>query len=223
MGLVDYIFPRRCLGCGRVGQYFCGDCRKKIRSITLNESICPVCEHPAIAGMTHPRCRTRYAPDGLTSFFHYDGAVREAVKVLKYRFVSDLAREFVALVDSSAFDGIPLSDSLVPIALHSSRLRYRGFNQAEVLGRFVSEKLHIPITVDILRRTRGTSPQAEIANRRQRLQNVEDIFTAHESAVRGRNVLLFDDVFTTGATIRSACKALKRVGAGSVWAITMAR
>lgn len=223
MGLVDYIFPRRCLGCGRVGQYFCADCRKSVQSVAPNESICPVCERSAMAGITHPRCRTKFSPDGLTSFFHYDGTVREAVKVLKYRFVSDLAREFVALVDSSAFDGIPLSDSLVPIALHSSRLRYRGFNQAEVLGRFVSEKLHIPIAVDILRRTRGTPPQAEIANRRQRLQNVEDIFTAHESVVRGRNILLFDDVFTTGATIRSACKTLKRVGAGSVWAITMAR
>lgn len=216
MKLFDIIFPRRCVNCGRVGKYFCDECRRTIRAIHPNESVCPMCEKPAVGGYTHPGCSTRYALDGLTSFFHYDGPIRKAVKDVKYRFVSDLIEEFVALVPDATFPRA----TLIPIPLHTSRFKYRGFNQAERLGVQLAKRLNVTIRTDILRRVRPTIPQVEMKKRKERLENMQNVFVANRPP---RNILLFDDVFTTGATMRAAANVLKRAGATFVWAVSMAR
>jgi ComF family protein len=189
-----------------------------MRPIADNERICPMCGRLAFEGVTHPRCRTRYSLDGLTSFFHYDGVVRKAVKAIKYRLVSDLAEEFISLTRIPTYrrdDRV-----LVPIPLHPARLRDRGFNQAEVLGNILAKRLNIPARTDILQRVKETEPQASIKKRADRLENMRNIFSCKN--VSG-NILLFDDVCTSGATMRSAAAVLKRAGATSVWAISMAR
>lgn len=222
MGILDFLFPKRCVGCGRVGSYFCESCRAKIRYVAVNESICPMCERPAIDGVTHPGCRTRYGLDGLTSFFRYDGPVRKAVKVLKYRLVSDVSAEFVGLVPASSLNDVPKADCSIPIPLHPTRLRSRGFNQAEVLGKSVAARLNIPVRTDILRRVKITTPQVSMKTRDARLGNMKNVFRAVKTIQNG-DIILFDDVFTTGATMRSAANTLKRKGAKRVWAVTMAR
>lgn len=227
------LFPRRCVSCGKVGRYFCQKCTVKIKFIT--RQICPVCEKAAIDGITHPRCKTRYTLDGLTAFFHYDGAVRRAVKLLKYRFVTDLAKEFIDLIPQTHFQFlIPASPAgrhnskfsiLLPIPLHPSRFRFRGFNQAEVLGRLVADKLSIPIKTDILKRVKKTIPQVEMKDREKRLENMDGVFAADKSTIKqfeNTAIILFDDVFTTGATLRAAANILKRAGAKHVWGIVMA-
>jgi len=216
MDILDLFFPKRCVGCGRLGKYFCDTCRKKMRPITDNERICPMCGRLAFEGVTHPYCRTRYGIDGLTSFFHYDGVGQKAIKAIKYRLVSDVAEEFMSFIKVPEFKYF----ILVPIPLHPKRFRERGFNQAEVLGTILAKKLHIPVQTDILRRTRATAPQAEISEKKKRLENMKNSFVSRE--ISG-NILLFDDVCTTGATLRNAAGALKRAGASHVWAITVAR
>ncbi|MBI4991014.1 ComF family protein [Candidatus Gottesmanbacteria bacterium] len=242
MNLLDFLFPRRCVGCGKIGNYFCKQCRSKIESIT--HPVCPVCGGPAIDGATHPRCQTRYSLDGLTSFFRYDGAIRKAVKAIKYRFVSDLAKEFISLIPNSRLSGIHdavfvhpsqtasgqlsinnyQSAILIPIPLHPSRLRFRGFNQAEVLGRLLAKRLNIPMKIGVLKRIRKTIPQVEMKDRKKRLKNMEDVFAAFPNILISQylNILLFDDVFTTGATLRAAANVLKRAGAKKVWGVVMA-
>lgn len=177
-----------------------------------------MCGRLAFGGVTHPNCRTRYGIDGLTSFFHYDGPVKKAVKAIKYRLISDLAEEFVSL--ATPFTLRTKSTILIPVPLHETRYRERGFNQAEVLGRVVAARLNIPVRTDILRRTRATQPQAEIKERKKRLDNMKNSF---ESKKISGNMLLFDDVCTTGATLRNAASALKRAGAQHIWAMTIAR
>ncbi|MCX6791485.1 MAG: ComF family protein [Candidatus Gottesmanbacteria bacterium] len=216
MNLLDFIFPKRCVGCGKIGKYFCAACRANIRVIKPNEPICPMCGRPALDGATHPICRTRYSLDGLTSFFHYDGPVRKAIKAIKYRLVSDLAEEFVNLVSVRDFDDC----ILIPIPLHPSRFRQRGFNQAEVLGSILAKRLNVAVRTDILRRVKETEPQVSIKKRADRLENMKNIFSCKN--ITG-NILLFDDVCTTGATMRSAATVLKRAGATCVWAVSMAR
>jgi len=198
-----------------------------MRIIQPNEPICPVCEKPAIGGYTHPRCQGRYTPDGLTSFFHYDGPVRKAIKVVKYRLVSDLAEEFVSRISADALREIPRRNNLIiiPIPLHPKRQRERGFNQAEVLGSMFAKRLNIPVRTDILRRIKETTAQVAMRRRDARLKNMEGVFgiSGKVDASRVGAVLLFDDVFTTGATMRSAANILKRHGIKFVWAVTMAR
>lgn len=232
MHILDVVFPKRCVGCGKIGKYFCARCALMIRIIRVNEAICPICEKPAVDGVTHPRCRTRYSMNGLTSFFRYEGAVREAVKAIKYRYVSDMAAEFISLIPESSLFSLaklvntkPLSPLLIPIPLHPTRLRFRGFNQAEELGKLLATRLTTPMRTDILRRTKETVPQVEMKDRRKRLKNMEDVFSSHNSQfiIRDSSILLFDDVFTTGATMRSAANVLKRAGVAFVWGVTMAR
>lgn len=231
MNILDLFFPKRCVGCGKIGTYFCAQCTSIIQIIEVQESICPVCERSAIDGRTHPRCQTRYGIDGLTSFFHYIGPIRNAIKLLKYSSVSDLAKEFVDLAPSLHFHEITKlrnngTTLLVPIPLHPSRLRERGFNQAEVLGRLVADRLKILMRRDILVRLKKTTPQVEVKDREHRLKNMDGMFGINKLTIRHINnttVFLFDDVFTTGATMRAAASVLKKAGAAKVWGITMAR
>lgn len=228
MNILDFIFPKHCVSCSRVGRYFCEQCRKQIRLVAQNEAICPVCGRLAIDGVTHPKCQTRYSLDGLTSFFHYDGPVRAAIKSLKYRHVSDLAAEFFSLISQSHLDYVTKrrsNDLLIPIPLHLYRHKERGYNQAEVLGKLIAYELHIPIRTDVLERIRQTEPQVAMKDRKTRLTNMQNVFGVQKivSDVHGKSVVLFDDVFTTGATMRSAANILKRAGVKRVWAVTMAR
>lgn len=193
---MDLLFPKRCVGCGRIGRYFCFDCRKTIRYI----------DHAA-----QP-----------IHFFHYEGIIQKAIKALKYRYVSDLASEFVSLIPPLT---IAEADMLIPIPLHSSRLRERGYNQAEVLGGLIAQKLDIPMRTDILKRVKKTTPQVEMKKRSERLKNMEGVFAIHNSSfmIHNSRILLFDDVYTTGATMQSAANVLKQKGASVVWTMTMAR
>lgn len=225
MNLLDFLFPRRCVSCGKIGRYFCRKCCLKIEFIT--RPICPVCGNPAIDGATHPRCKTRYSLDGLTSFFRYNGVIRKAVKAIKYRFVSDLAKEFISLISPSILSTINYQPStiLIPIPLHPSRLRFRGFNQAEVLGKLLAKRLNIPINTNILKRTRKTTPQVEMKDRKKRLKNMEGVFSIYKlptTNYQQTTIFLFDDVFTTGATLCAAANVLKRAGVKQVWGIVMA-
>jgi competence protein ComFC len=216
MNILDYIFPKRCVGCGRLGRYFCDTCRLSIRKIESNEAICPVCERLSLDGATHPRCRSRYAPDGLTSFFHYKGVIQKAIKSIKYRFVSDAAEEFVSLTPKVDFH----NHTLIPIPLHTMRVRERGFNQSEILGKLLAKRLNVAIRTDILQRIKYTVPQVEMNEKQKRLKNMNSVFSGGK--ISGK-IILFDDVFTTGATMRAAAGELKRHGVQFVWAVTMAR
>ena len=217
VNILDFLFPKRCVGCGTIRKYFCDECRVKIRVIADNEQICPMCGRLALDGITHPGCKTDYGLDGLTSFFHYDGPVQKAIKAIKYRYISDLASEFASLIPKFSFTK---PYTLIPIPLHPARFRQRGFNQAEELGTF----LRIPMRTDILRRTKATTPQVDMKHRKDRLKNMNGVCEIRSSAIiNNLSVLLFDDVFTTGATMRSAAVALKHAGATFVWAVTMAR
>ncbi len=224
MNLLDFVFPRRCINCGKIGKYFCDTCRLLIRPVADNERICPMCGRLALDGITHPGCKTRYSLDGLTSFFHYGGVVQKAVKAIKYRFVSDLAQEFISLIPNLPSPIYDLRSVLVPIPLHPTRLRFRGFNQAELLGSILAKRVNIPLQKNILKRTKYTVPQVEMKERKKRLENMEHVFSCSNLTMKQyNNIFLFDDVFTTGATLRSAANVLKRAGAHHVWGITMAR
>lgn len=222
LDILELLFPRRCVGCGGFGRYVCRVCAARLVPISGTDMLCPVCGRPAVGGRTHPVCRTKYAPDGLAAFFRYTGVMRRIVMAVKYRRVSALAKEFTALLSYEQLARMPSMDALMPVPLHIARERQRGFNQAEVLGRALAARLNMPVATAILRRVRETPPQVSMADRRQRLANMRHAFRASPEAA-GMCILLFDDVFTTGATMRSAAAELKRAGARSVWIVTVAR
>lgn len=231
MSLLDILFPRRCLGCGRIGEYFCNLCRKSILYIGANEQICPVCQKPAMDGATHPRCRGRHTPDGLTVFFRYQGVIRTAIKALKYRFVTDLAESLVACLPLTSHNMIDQGNTcsgqiLCPIPLHTSRLRHRGFNQSRILGQIFGHRFGIPVRNDVLAKVRPTAPQADLKYRPERVRNLKNVFTVNYpiAKISGKpTVLVFDDVYTTGTTFKEAARKLRQAGILRVWGIMLAR
>lgn len=228
--LFDIFFPKRCVGCGRLGRYICSFCTHSLVPILDTETMCPVCERPAFLGITHPRCKGRYTPDGLTSFYRYRTVAKLLVAKIKYRLVSDIVEEFIQTLPLTSYN--MLSDvvknhqdiSLIPIPLHWIKLRMRGFNQAEVLGIQLANCLGISHEIGVVKRIQYTQSQVSMKNRKDRLINMTHAFAVVKNMnLQGRSFILFDDVFTTGATIRAATKVLKSAGASFVWAVTMAR
>lgn len=227
--LLDLLFPRRCFGCGRWGAYFCSQC---LNYLSLNhEPICPVCEKNSIGGFTHPGCLRAQSLDGLTTIFVYKGLIKKAIKKLKYRFVSDLAGDLVELFlsfggeDKGFVSFCRKEPSLVPIPLHSRRKRWRGFNQAELLGEMIAANLEVDFLPDLLQRIRSTKPQTKL-NAEQRRENIQGAFSLNKNSkfeIHNSEFILFDDVWTSGATLKEAAKVLKRNGARKVWGLTLAR
>jgi len=218
--LLDFLFPRRCLGCGQWGQYFCKNCIKRLKQI--EKQICPVCQRPAINGKTHPRCQTKYSLDGLVSIFAYEGIIKQAIGKLKYKFITDLAEELIRL--TSKHMSYPKSSILIPVPLHSRRQRWRGFNQAELLGKILAEKFNWQVRTDILVRHKHTKPQVDLKGK-ERKNNIRGAFkiTPKAKIKNLKKVWLFDDVWTTGSTLRECGQVLKRAGVRKVWGLTLAR
>ena len=115
------------------------------------------------------------------------------------------------------------ADLIAPIPLHPARRRERGYNQSELLARRVSQLSGIPVT-DVLRRVKNTKTQARIVNPDKRRDNLKGAFAVRDvAALKDKQVLLIDDVTTTGATLDAAAKELKSAGAGTVYALVVAQ
>ncbi len=113
-------------------------------------------------------------------------------------------------------------DAILPVPLHPSRERERGFNQAYILAKLLSRRHGVPVLKGLLRRIRPTPPQA--GKRRERIRNVRGAFRVHHpEQIRGRSILLVDDVYTTGATVNECARVLMKAGARGVWVYTLAR
>lgn len=230
MEILDFLFPKKCLGCSKVGGYFCSNC---LNLVSLDpERICPVCERPSIGGQTHPGCQTSTGLDGLTSIFAYKGIIKKGIGKLKYRFVSDLASDLVEIFLASCGEDKVFSDFclekqpfLVPIPLHPQRERWRGFNQSALLGKMIAQNLGINFCPDLLQRIKNTTPQIKLKEK-ERKANIKDAFQispSSPSALLSSPLILFDDAWTTGATLKEAARILKRAGVKIVWGLTLAR
>ena len=116
---------------------------------------------------------------------------------------------------------LPHVDLLLPVPLHEKRLRKREFNQSALIAKQVARHLGVPMVVNSLLRERETRPQVGL-NAKERRKNMRNAFSVHKAGlIKGRRVMLIDDVFTTGATARECSKVLKRAGANCVFVITL--
>jgi len=196
----------------------------------LHYLTCPECGKPAIDGQTHPLCKKRYGLDGLMSLYPYSGIVQRAIKQIKYRFAFRVIND---LLDSANIDRIiswkqrmeKNNKLVIPIPLHVSRYNFRGFNQSEIVARYIAKRLSVPTEKNLLVRIRKTQSQVDMKSRWERLHNMKNVFAVlkTDSVVSKTGVLLIDDVYTTGATMRSAALILKQEGIEAVWGLTIAQ
>jgi ComF family protein len=225
MTVLDFIFPKFCLECKAPGKYLCSSCLEKAQRAA---EVCPECKAHSFRGRTHKSCKKPYGLDGAFSAWQYKRVIRKAILGLKYRFAPEIAKELAkAFVSEIKKRPLQLSKPiLVPIPLHPSRKRWRGFNQSEEVGKVLAQNMRWEFRPDLLIRKKSTQPQTEL-KRSQRKHNVKGAFALspkYQSLITShRSLIILDDVWTTGSTIKEAARVLKRKGAKSVWGLTVSR
>jgi ComF family protein len=219
---VDSFFPRRCVGCGKVGSFLCPECLGKLPR--LLPPLCPNCGRPQASGIVCPSCRQRKTEiDGIRSPFRFDEVIRKAIHELKYRNLKAISPCLAELLaDYLKANPLP-GEALVGVPLHPRRLRERGYNQSSLLARELGRRMGLPVIEDCLIRVKQVQPQVRAVDVEERRRNVADAFVCRDEKVSGKQIILIDDVCTSGATLESCAAALKNKGATSVWGLTLAR
>ena len=176
--------------------------------------------------MTHSRCAKRYGLDGLVSVWEYEGVIRKAILSLKYKYSTLVGQELTAcFIDQLLTRSDLVKESvLVPIPLYWYRENTRGFNQSVEIGKKVATQMGWKFVPDLLTKRQSIVSQVELKGDDRR-QNLKGAFSLNSNYVLSTlySVLFFDDVFTTGSTLREAAKVLKRAGVARVWGLTIAR
>jgi ComF family protein len=237
--LLDWLYPPRCRFCrerifGRDEECFCPGCRERIRPIS--HPLCTVCGRPFFdaAGEDH-LCGVclRREPHFLRAraWACYPGEeeenhpLREVVQRFKYGRKVSLGKPLGQLMASGCAQFFPETsfDLVIPVPLHPRRLRWRGFNQAVILAREVGRLWGLHVDPFILSRSRETPPQTQLSEDERR-KNVRAAFVVNQGkSIQGKNLLLVDDVYTSGATVNECSRTLLRAGAKEVHVLTLAR
>jgi len=218
--IIDFIYPERCAACGEWESLLCEECK---RAIQEGEQTCVMCGERAMDGWTHRECRKAWGIDGLTVLLSYkDERVRRIIKEIKFGLNRNLVAELWQEFDLGT--GLDF-EVVVVIPLHRKRENWRGFNQSKLIAEQVERSLGIEV-VKALKRIKKTKQQAKFKKISERRVNVKNVFRLNEKErerVRGKRVLLIDDVLRSGATIKEGGKVLKRAGALKVWGMVLAR
>jgi ComF family protein len=221
--VADLFYPNRCLVCQKAGTWLHEECRASL--IQIPPPLCEVCgKH-----LDSPLCQSSLcqlpnrALDKVRSAYLHTGKAREAVLKLKFKGVSSLANTLAKeLVLTARQYGLDHAVGITAVPLHPQRLRERGYNQAGLLAKALSESLEIELWNKYLVRSRQTRTQIGL-NRVEREENVRAAFEWRGQPLNGKIALVIDDVCTTGATLNECATALKAAGAGKVWALTLTR
>ena len=217
---LDLLFPIYCAGCGREGGIICRYCADDLKQ--LSPPYCRVCAAPGVDGVCRWCLEYPRGFESLRSPYRFEGPVREAIHALKYRGVRAASETLGELMTQHLKRNAVRNDTLVPVPLHPSRLRNRGYNQSALLARHVGRNLDLPVREDVLVRVRNAPPQVETRTRDERRTNVGGNF-ACDVDLSGLTVLLLDDIATTGSTLSECASALREAGASRVYALTLAR
>lgn len=235
---LDILFPINCLLCKKGDFWICKDCLAKIE--IKSSQVCPYCEKMIVpAGKLCLSCKDKFLfknkippIDSLILSSRYKkNSLDRLIHLYKYNFIFDLRIPMgKILVKGYLKNNLPLPDLIIPVPLHPKRLRWRGFNQSDLLAGYLSDNLtpgfKIPVSIDILFRKKFTPPQMKIKNYQLRKDNIKNAFAINLAMlefIKNKKILLIDDIATTGATLFECGKILKEHGAKEVFAIVLAR
>jgi len=169
-------------------------------------------------------CRQRQPDiDGIRSVFKFDEVIRKAIHELKYRNLKAISPYLADLLANYLRTNPLPGEALVAVPLHTRRLKERGYNQSRLLAEDLGVRVALPVIEDCLIRVQQAQPQVRAASVEERVRNVADAFRCRDDKVSGKQIVLIDDVCTSGATLEACAAALKRGGATSVWGLTLAR
>lgn len=240
MKLLDFLFPKYCVVCKKSGSYLCENCFSYLSFDA--KSLCLMCNKPSFNGLTHPVCAKKYAIDGCFSALSYNKTTQKLIYNFKYKpFLSDLKIVltdlfYESIIQNESFNGELKKGEwfMVPVPLSKSKLKKRGYNQAEILARELGKQFALPV-LNLLERVKDTKTQVGMSNLQRKI-NIKGAFSLInqdrsrvgpsinlKSHILNRNIFLVDDVATTGSTLLECANVLKRGGARRVIGLTLAR
>ncbi len=216
-GVLALLLPINCLSCGRESDWICPDCRRNLQF--HREELC-FCGKHATNGLC-AKHRAILGLDGLSTLFSYDElAIRELIHQIKYRRHTDGITFIARHYSRKILARLPRGEWIVTaVPLSRERQRKRGFNQSRLLAKKIAEPAYE--YADLLVKRRETKPQVKL-NKTEREKNVRRAFAVKAGAVIPEQVILVDDVVTTGSTLKEAAAVLRKTGVQKIWALTVA-
>jgi len=227
--LMDVVFPKECVLCKKEGASLCLNCLTKYFKFT--GFYCPFCRK-RIPPSDEPKCSDYcFSKTHIKAVFslseYSDKSTKEAVRNFKFSGIYDIGRifgEFISKNHLLAKLTAKNDFSAVCVPLHKKNLQKRGFNQSEILAIAISAGLGIPFLKNGIVKIKKTGHQVETKNKEERLKNLTGAFSVPDAKlVAGKNILLVDDIITTGATLAECAGELKKAGAKKIYGITIAR
>ncbi len=224
--VLDLLFPIECINCSELGSLLCNKCINTCNSIAGVK--CGFCGKTTSFKTEYKPCGQKCTPikgiSKMVSLFDIEGPIRKAIHLLKYEDARLIAKPLGTLLSSSdtVRELVNSADFVIPIPIHSKRLRYRGYNQAELLAKEMCKGLNISVNSIILKRVAYSKQQVNTQSRKEREEIIKDAFKCVDS-VEGKTIILLDDVITTGSTISEAALTLTEAGAADVFAISVIR
>lgn len=218
---LDLLLPRWCIGCGREGAYVCASCLATFTAI--DSPVCARCGRPLGDDAVCRDCIDADACiNGIRAPYLFDGLLRAVIHEFKYRNLRGLAPLLAGLLaDYLSVNPVP-GDVLVPVPLHTARLRERGYNQSALLAKELGQRTGLPAAERGLKRVRHTVPLARTATVTDRRIAVDGAFSAGGGSFDGKTIILIDDVSTSGATLDACARMLRGAGAKAVWGLVIA-
>jgi len=226
--ILDTVFPIFCVGCKKEGGWLCEDC---FSLITLSgKQFCPLCGRVSELGLACERCVKSSCLSAVVSCgFYHNPILRACIGALKYNNAKEIVPQIEKMIfrfmgKYSFMEKYFNNAVIIPVPLHKRRLWSRGFNQAEIIAGILSANFNLPINTDFLRRKVSTGEQAQMKNEDRRT-NVRDAFILlNKEKITGKNIILVDDVYTSGSTMQECAKILRvDGGVDKVYGFVLAR
>lgn len=217
-GCISIIYPNRCVGCNEIldfgDKWLCGNCRKDF--VSEGHKRCKICGRIIYHNGNCRKCNSskRYFDKG-HSVFEYKGAVRNGVMNYKYKGLHSYGRYFGKIMANYALDYVNTDmdfDYVTAVPLHYKRFSDRGYNQSEIMAKYVAKAIGVEYK-KLLKRKINTRPLNSLSGV-DRGKEIKSAFTLRKRKnVKDKNILIIDDIYTTGATVNECCKELKKNGA----------
>ncbi len=227
---METVFPRFCVECRKEGRYICDEC---LLFLSESDFVCPVCQRSSRFGKRHKKCRKLNRLDGLISFWDYDGVIKKAVHLIKFdgffHVMEEIMEHFLLLIQedkeriSFFLDFLNDNETCITfVPLNESKQKEKGFNESKILAQHIAKATGKKV-IELIEKTRNTEPQLNL-EKQERFLNVKDAFSfKNQKDFKVEKVLIVDDIWMSGSTMKECCRVLKENGVKKVWGLVVVK
>lgn len=228
--ILEYIFLPKCGICGKLGEgYLCKDCLEELKKYAIIEK--KILYNSSNILNKFEKIENKLEKVEIISkiekmhIFRYEEKIRNLILQYKFNDKAYLYKTFCEFIvkNKKVFDFIKKYDIIIPVPIHKKRLKTRGYNQSELIAKELAKRTKLIFLKDVLVKKINNNAQSTL-NKKEREENAKNVYKLINSEkIKNKNVLIFDDIYTTGATINSCIKELENVGVKNIGILTLAK